>query len=152
MALFVSTFFNKIDIKGRVSVPASFRTTVTMQMSQGIFIYPSFTANAIDGCCGDFLEQLVTSTTLDFFSSEQDDINTLIFSSAHHLTWDSEGRVVLPKEIREHANITEQVAFVGKGRTFQIWEPIALKIHTEKARNRALQNRPKITLHATENK
>lgn len=154
MALFVSTFVNKVDRKGRVSVPASFRAALASQMPQGIVVFPSFTATAIEGCGSDFLEQLAASTTaaFDLFSPEQDDINTLIFSSSHQLVWDPEGRVMLPEEILAHANITEQAAFVGKGRTFQIWEPAALKSHTEEARKRALQNRPQIALRAPEGK
>ncbi len=154
MALFVSTFINKVDRKGRVSVPASFRAALAAQTPQGIVVYPSFTSAAIEGCGSDFLEQLADSTTaaFDLFSPEQDDINTLIFSSSHQLAWDPEGRVMLPEEILAHANITEQAAFVGKGRTFQIWEPEALKTHTAEARRRALQNRPQITLRAPEGK
>ncbi|PKU22679.1 division/cell wall cluster transcriptional repressor MraZ [Telmatospirillum siberiense] len=152
MALFVSTFVNKVDRKGRVSVPAPFRAALSNQMPQGIVVFPSFTAAAIEGCGNDFLEQLATSTTaaFDLFSPEQDDLNTLIFSSSHQLAWDPEGRVMLPEEILAHANITEQAAFVGKGRTFQIWEPQALKSHTEEARKRALQNRPQIALRTPE--
>ena len=148
MALFVSTFINKVDRKGRVSVPASFRAALTNQVPQGIVVYPSFTSAAIEGCGSDFLEQLADSTTaaFDLFSTEQDDINTLIFSSSHQLAWDPEGRVILPEEILAHANISEQAAFVGKGRTFQIWEPEALQNHTAQARARALQNRPQIAL------
>jgi MraZ protein len=154
MALFVSTFINKVDRKGRVSVPASFRAALANQMPQGIVVYPSFTSAAIEGCGSDFLEQLADSTTaaFDLFSPEQDDINTLIFSSSHQLAWDPEGRVVLPEEILAHANITEQAAFVGKGRTFQIWEPEALKKQTAEARARAMQNRPQIALRPTESK
>ncbi len=154
MALFVSTFINKVDRKGRVSVPASFRAVLATQAPQGIVVYPSFTAAAIEGCGSDFLEQLATSTTaaFDLFSPEQDDINTLIFSSSHQLAWDPEGRVMLPEEMLAHANITEQAAFVGKGRTFQIWEPAALKIHTEEARQRALKTRPQIALRPPEGK
>jgi MraZ protein len=87
-----------------------------------------------------------TSVAFDLFSPEQDDINTLIFSSSHQLAWDSEGRVMLPEEILSHANISEHAAFVGKGRTFQIWEPEALKIQTAEARARALKNRLQIAL------
>ncbi|HXP98122.1 MAG TPA: division/cell wall cluster transcriptional repressor MraZ [Telmatospirillum sp.] len=148
MALFVSTFTNKVDRKGRVSVPASFRAALSNQMPQGIVVYPSFTSAAIEGCGNDFLEQLADSTTaaFDLFSPEQDDLNTLIFSSSHQLAWDPEGRVILPEEILAHANITEQAAFVGKGRTFQIWEPEALKKHTAETRARAVEKRLQIAL------
>ncbi len=148
MALFVSTFINKVDRKGRVSVPASFRAALSAQSFQGIVLYPSFTTAAAEGCGTDFLEELAaaSSQNFDLFSPEQDDINTLIFASSHQLAWDPEGRVVLPEEILTHAAITEQAAFVGKGRTFQIWEPEALKIHQAEARARAMASRPQLKL------
>lgn len=148
MALFVSTFINKVDRKGRVSVPATFRAALASQTFQGIVIYPSFTTAAVEGCGMDFMEDLAASASesFDLFSTEQDDINTLIFSSSHQLAWDPEGRVVLPEDILAHANIAEQAAFVGKGRTFQIWEPEALKAHQAEARARALANRPHLSL------
>ncbi len=154
MALFVSTFINKVDRKGRVSVPASFRSALSAQPFAGIVVYPSFTSAAIEGCGTAFLEDLAASAeaSFDLFSPEQDDLNTLIFASSHQLAWDPEGRVVLPEEILAHAHITEQAAFVGKGRTFQIWEPDALKAHQAEARERALKNRPQLVLRRPETK
>ncbi|MDR3435782.1 division/cell wall cluster transcriptional repressor MraZ [Telmatospirillum sp.] len=151
MALFVSTYINKVDRKGRVSVPAQFRAALNIPAQPVFVLYPSFTLSAIEGCNVDFLEKLAdsTSTSFDLFSTEQEDINTLIFSVSHQLTCDPDGRVVLPEEIMAHANITEQAAFVGKGKTFQIWEPEALKAHTAAARARAMQNRPQISLRAS---
>jgi len=148
MALFVSTFINKVDRKGRVSVPATFRAALSAQTHQGIVVYPSFTTASVEGCGMDFLEELAaaTSESFDLFSPEQDDLNTLIFSASHQLGWDPEGRVVLPEEILAHANITEQAAFVGMGRKFQIWEPEALKSHQAEARARAMANRPQLNL------
>lgn len=146
MALFVSTFINKVDKKGRVSVPASFRATLVGQPVQGIVLFPSFTAPAAEGCAPEFLEELAANTTAAFnmFSEEQDDIATLVFSSSHQLSWDTEGRVLLPEAILACANIGEAAAFVGKGRTFQIWEPEAYKAREAEVRARALAKRPQV--------
>ncbi|MDY0242664.1 MAG: division/cell wall cluster transcriptional repressor MraZ [Rhodospirillaceae bacterium] len=148
MALFVSTFINKIDRKGRVSVPASFRAALSQQSFQGFAAFPSFTAQAIEGYPSSFLENLAaaSSESYDVFSPELDDINTLIFASAHQISFDPEGRIILPAELIAHANITDQAAFVGRGRTFQIWEPSALKARHNEARARAMANPPRITL------
>ena len=48
MDQFVSAFTNKIDTKGRVSVPASFRTVLTKDSLDGIYCYPSLDAPALD--------------------------------------------------------------------------------------------------------
>ena len=50
-----------------------------------------------------------------------------LFADAHPLTIDAEGRIVLPETLKEHAQISDEVAFVGLGAMFQIWEPGALR-------------------------
>lgn len=139
MALFVSTFINKLDRKGRISVPAPFRAALAQQSFAGIVAFPSFTSTAIEGWPISFLEDMATASaeTYDLFSDEQDDLNTLIFSTSHQLAFDPEGRVVLPEELIAHAGLSDLAAFVGKGRTFQIWEPEAMERHRLEARERA---------------
>lgn len=142
MPIFLSTFVNKLDKKGRISVPATFRSSLAQQSFQGIVAYPSFTAAAIEGCGMDFMEDMVSKTDgLAAFSEEQDALTALIFSDAHRLAWDGEGRIVLPEELIAHAGLTTAAAFVGKGKTFQIWEPDALRAVKAELRQRALSSR-----------
>ena len=147
MALFLSTFVNKVDKKGRVSVPSTFRAALTGQAFQGVVAYRSFTSACIEGCGMDFMERLSDGAqSLDAFSSEQENLSALIFADARQLAWDPEGRIALPLDIMEHAGITETVAFVGKGQTFQIWQPEAYKLVEAEIRARALQSRPTLPL------
>lgn len=147
MGLFLSTFMNKVDKKGRVSVPATFRASLSQLPFQGIVAYRSFTSPSIEGCGIDFMERLSDSAQeFDAFSAEAEDITALIFADARQLAWDPEGRIVLPEDIIAHAGITETCAFVGKGKTFQIWEPGAYKAMEAELRARALANRPTLPL------
>ena len=50
MALFLSTFSNKIDSKGRVSVPSRFRAALSGNNFAGVVVYESFTNKCIEGC------------------------------------------------------------------------------------------------------
>ncbi len=137
MALFLSTFVNKVDKKGRVSVPAPFRTALTGQSFGGIVVFRSYKFPAIEACGGDRMERLSSSVDdLALFSEQQDDLAATIFADARQLAFDSDGRVVLPEELASHANITDRAAFVGRGPTFQIWEPKAFEIYQEQARER----------------
>lgn len=149
MGLFLSTFVNKVDRKGRVSVPATFRATLSAQAFQGVVAYRSFTTACIEGCGMDFMERLSDSAqTFDAFSAEQEDLSALIFADARQLAWDPEGRILLPEDILVHAGITEAAAFVGKGQTFQIWNPESYRAVEAEIRARALSNRPTLPLKA----
>jgi MraZ protein len=137
VALFLSTFVNKVDRKGRVSVPASFRAALAGQSFAGIVAFRSFKSAAIEGSGIDRIEEMSTRLdALDQFSEENESLAS-IFADAQQLAFDGEGRIVLPQILVEHAGITETAAFVGLGRTFQIWEPEAHAAHQSGLRERA---------------
>ena len=139
MALFSSTFVNKVDRKGRVSVPAGFRAALAGQSFAGIVAFPSLKFPALDAGGYDRLEEIAKSLEgLPEFSDERDALASVL-SDAHELPFDSEGRIVLPQALINHATISEQVAFVGTGRSFQLWEPARYQSHRDEMRERVRQ-------------
>jgi len=137
MALFLSTFINKVDKKGRVSVPAPFRAALSGQGFDGIVAFRSYKFPAIEACGYDRMEGLSASVDdLALFSEAQDDLAATIFADARQLPFDSDGRVILPGDLAAHAGITDRAAFVGRGPTFQIWEPKAFQAFQDEARAR----------------
>lgn len=134
MALFLSTFFNKVDRKGRVSVPAPFRAALAGQSYAGIIAYRSIKHAAIEASGIDWMEELSGRLDeLDELSEERDALSA-IFAEVRQLPFDSEGRVILPPDLAEHAGITDSAAFVGSSRSFQIWEPSRFAVHQEQRR------------------
>ena len=128
MKAFIGTFINKIDAKGRISVPAPFRAALQAKNLNGVTVYPALTGHCIEGCGLDRIEAMVeTMPNQPIPSVDEDAIAHLIFASARELPFDSGGRIVLPTEFLGDAGLTEQGAFVGKGRTFQIWNPTTLR-------------------------
>ncbi len=147
MALFTSTFVNKVDKKGRISVPASFRMALANQSFAGVVVFPSFVHQAIEGAGYELLERLAQSVEqFDPFTDEHDAFSTTIFGDSHQLSFDSEGRILLPEPLLAHANITATAAFLGRGGTFQIWEPEALKVFKADAIERARADRTALRL------
>lgn len=140
MALFIDTFINRIDKKGRVSVPATFRAALIGLPFAGIVGMPHFRYDAVQ-CAGiDWMEGLVSQLgNVDLFSDEHDDLSAAIFADAKQLAFDGEGRVVLPDVLAAHAHLSAEVAFVGRGRTFELWEPARFAEHKAEARRRALE-------------
>ncbi len=148
LALFLSSFIGNVDAKGRVSVPAQFRSALSGKLPQQIALYRSFTSEAIEGCNIERMEQMADATdNLDTFSEEQDNLTSLIFADARQLNIDGTGRITLPEDIREHAGITNRVTFVGRGKTFQIWNPEKFEKTQEEARKKALANRPTLKIN-----
>lgn len=138
MALLVGRFVNKIDKKGRVSVPKPFRDAFKDQAFAGLYVYPLFKFPAIEACGEDFMARISASLDdLDMFSDEQDELASVIMESAHPLTFDPEGRVVLPPELMEHAGIADQALFVGRGTRLQIWSPDTYASHAKQTFERA---------------
>jgi len=151
MALFLSTFVNKVDKKGRVSVPAPFRAVLTGQSFAGIVAFRSYKFPALEGCGADRMERLSRSMDdLDLFSQEQDDLAATIFADAHQLPFDSDGRIVLPEALAKHADISEYAAFVGRGAMFQIWNPEAFSHFQDEARARVKRSGATLRLRPRE--
>src|SRR5947209_11742656 len=120
--LFISTFVNKVDRKGRVSVPATFRSTLATHREPNLLIaFPSLRLPALE-CTGSdrIAEMQERIESLEQFSQEYENLS-LLFAEAQPLTIDGEGRVILPEKLKEHAHIAADVAFVGLGAMFQLW-------------------------------
>ncbi|MBS0272057.1 MAG: division/cell wall cluster transcriptional repressor MraZ [Proteobacteria bacterium] len=149
MTLFLSTFINKLDKKGRVSVPASFRLALSGQTFQGIVAFRSYKLPTIEGMGMDRMQRLSDSVDqLDLFSDAQDDLTATIFADSQMLAFDGDGRVILSQHLLDHAHIKEMVVFVGRGTTFQIWNPEAFERHQQEARKRVQEKQATLKLRA----
>ncbi|HEU5048374.1 MAG TPA: cell division/cell wall cluster transcriptional repressor MraZ [Rickettsiales bacterium] len=141
--LFLSTFQNKIDKKGRISVPATFRAALAKDTEfSGIIAYASFINRCVEACSIARIRKLSERIeTLDPFSEERDAFATTILGGSVQLPFDGEGRVMLPEHLIEVAGIAETAIFVGKGETFEIWEPAAFAEYSARARDIAREKR-----------
>lgn len=145
MAIFLSTFTNKLDKKGRVSVPAQFRAALAGQEFSGIIAYPSFINPCIEACSFDRIAKLSANIeSLEPFSEERDAFATAILGGSQQISFDGEGRVMIPEALLEQAGISDSALFVGKGETFEIWEPKAFAEYAERARAIAREKRLKL--------
>lgn len=142
MDLFLSTYVQKVDRKGRVSVPATFRSSLARQEDpNAIVVFPSIKFVALDGGGVDRITEMKDRLEeLDQFSEEYENL-TMLFADAYQLTIDGEGRVIIPEILKEFARIGEEAAFVGLGAAFQIWEPGRFYDHRATIRERASQQR-----------
>ena len=132
MTQFMGTHQNRLDAKGRVSIPAPFRTVLRDAAPEGaapaLVLRPSHTHSCIEGWpAADFHALGSSMQRLDVFSESQEDLAFALYADAAELTPDKEGRIVLPEALAEAGDIRGEMTFVGLGTHFQIWEPEALK-------------------------
>jgi MraZ protein len=130
---------NKVDKKGRVSVPASYRAALSEDGFGGIVAYPSLNLPAIEAFGRGQLEELSqrqTGRSLDagdferlLIGGSSDSLIETILAIVHELPFDGEGRISLPDTLAKHAGIGERAVFVGRGNRFQIWAPEAHERH-----------------------
>jgi MraZ protein len=124
MDRFVSNVTLRLDSKGRVSIPASFRSVLTRDGFDGLYCYPALDRPAIDAG-GNALMAEIEAVIARYapFSNEREQLAVALYGTSETLKIDSEGRVMLSEALKSHAGITEAVTFVGLGHKFQIWEP-----------------------------
>lgn len=122
MALFTGTHKdNKIDRKGRVSLPAKLRAELSPDNSREIFVYPAADMEALGACERNHLESLRDSAGIS--PNDDDDTDYDIIEDACSITIDSGGRIILTEDLLAHAGIRDTVVFVGRGHRFLILSP-----------------------------
>ncbi|KAB2866921.1 MAG: division/cell wall cluster transcriptional repressor MraZ [Bauldia sp.] len=134
---FVSTFTNRLDAKGRVSIPAPFRAVLAVDGFDGLYCCPTLDQRAFDAG-GNRLRERIRASLANFepFSEDHELLSTTLIGDSEILKIDQDGRVVLTETIRAHAGITDRVTFVGQAYKFQIWEPERFAAYREEAKNR----------------
>ena len=134
MDRFVSNTALRLDAKGRVSILASFRSVLARDGFTGVYCYPALDQPAIDGG-GQALLAEIEALTNRFppYSGEREEFLVALYGRSGTVAMDTEGRVMLPEELKQHAGITDAAAFVGLGHKFQIWEPQRFRTHLAKA-------------------
>lgn len=146
MALFIGTHQNKLDAKGRVSVPAQFRSVLKKMSHVGeaaaiatMYLRPSHQNPCIEGWSELGFEALSAPLAEGYslFSQEHEDFVMALFGDACSVETDKEGRIMLPASLVEHAGLSENVVFIGTRNTFQIWEPQAGARRLAEAREKA---------------
>ena len=140
--MFLSTYENKLDKKGRVSVPASFRSHLSNLGYNGIVCFPSFNNQSIEAWPQDRIEKISNAIdSLNPFEEKKDYFTTSILSESINLQFDSEGRILITEKLLKHAKIKNSMLFVGQGKTFQIWEPTSFEKFRVTARKKSNINR-----------
>ena len=105
-------------------MPAQFRASLVNPEFSGAVVYESFVNDCIEGCDIERIRKISESIDdLDPFSQDRDALAAALLGGSFQLSIDSDGRVILPESLLLKSNIKNAAVFVGKGPTFEIWNP-----------------------------
>ncbi|OJF97313.1 division/cell wall cluster transcriptional repressor MraZ [Pararhizobium antarcticum] len=126
MNRFLSHATNRIDAKGRVSVPSMFRAVLSSLDIRELycfqdFVFPAISAGGPD-LLGRFERQIAAE---DPFSPQANQMSLLVHGGGVFMKLDQEGRLMITDFIRDFTGITTDVTFVGRADHFQLWAPQA---------------------------
>lgn len=152
MNRFVSNFTNRLDAKGRVSIPASFRGVLARDGHEGLYVHPALDTPALDAGGNALLGEIdAFLSTRPAYSEEREQLSIALLGTSEILKLDGEGRVSLTESVKAHAGISDAVTFVGLGHKFQLWEPEHFRVHLEEARARMRELRRSLSTTGTAN-
>ena len=93
------------------------------------------------------MEQLASATDkMGVFDNQLDDLTAMLFADARQLAFDVTGRIVIPSDLLVHAGIRDTAIFVGRGNSFQIWNPTAFRAAQNAALERLRDARPELKI------
>lgn len=140
--MFLSSITNNLDAKGRVSVPANFRSQCSVSGFEGVVLWPSLDGAYLEG--GDisvlshYQEML---ERMDLYDGGREALELVIFGESEKLSFDSTGRIGLPSHFCDHAGLSGKITFVGRGRKFEVWDEVAHEARRAELREKARANR-----------
>ena len=116
--LFYGEHEHRVDSQGRISLPARFREA----FRRGIVL-----ARGYDRCIVAYTppqwEAFASEVaTLPLNRGKNRRMRRMNFSSADHLEADRQGRAKLPLNLRQYAQISEEVVIAGMGDFVEIWD------------------------------
>ena len=132
--MFYGEYEHAIDSKGRLIVPAKFREALKTQQVTSLFL-----TRGLDGCLFLFPEsewRLAESRfkQIPFTKGEGRKFNRLFFSGAAEVAIDGLGRLLVPKSLKEFAEIKQQVVIVGVSNRMEIWSREKWQAYYESSR------------------
>ncbi|MAS44582.1 MAG: hypothetical protein CML46_05380 [Rhodobacteraceae bacterium] len=129
---FTSSFFNKVDAKGRVSVPAAWRKTLEARGADGnLILVPGFRdRRCIEGYAPDTYETLAAAiSSMHPSDPKRRKLEYRLMGRAVPLQVDENGRIVIGADLRNAFGLEPEAVFVGMGEGFQLWSRAAYDLH-----------------------
>lgn len=124
MTVFLSSYLNGVDKKGRVSVPASFRQEMAAHSRQTVVVYAAPEGRYLYGWAyDDFVKLAEKIQQLPALSPVRQRLARAILAAARPVNFDDAGRIMVPDNLLAASGIEGEALFAGEGEYFTIWNP-----------------------------
>src|SRR5204862_2941225 len=109
MDRFVSNVTLRLDAKGRVSIPASYRAVLARDGFDGLYCYPALDRPAVDAG-GNALLKEIEALIARFppYSDEREQLSAALYGTSEVVKIDGEGRATLTEPLKTHAGIEDE--------------------------------------------
>lgn len=119
--MFYGEYEHTIDKKGRIIIPSKFRDFLKEYDIKKLFV-----TRGLDKCLFLFTEdewkaQESKFKSIPFTKSESRKFNRLYFSGAAQVECDAQGRVLIPKYLKDFAEIKRDIIFIGVSNRVEVW-------------------------------
>lgn len=133
--MFYGEYDHTIDTKGRLIIPAKFRQALKTHDVQSLFL-----TRGLDGCLFLFTDaewRLLEGRfkQISFTKGEGRKFNRLFFSGASEVAVDRLGRLLIPRALKEFAQVKDDVVIVGVASRIEIWAKELWKSFYENTRS-----------------
>ena len=116
--MFIGTYRHQLDQKNRFRVPSKFKE----KLGEGFIV-----AKGTEGCLFAFskekFEELYEKLAqVPMFDAEAQKPIRALLSSAFEAEEDNQGRILLPQELRNYAQLSKNIVSIGVGGRVEIWD------------------------------
>ena len=119
--MFYGEYEHSLDNKGRLIIPSKFR-----EVAKNSYVEKFYVTRGLDRCLFMFAEEEWKSQeskfkNLSFTKKESRSFNRLFFSGTAELEIDKQGRILVPKYLKDYALIKRDVVLIGVSNRIEIW-------------------------------
>jgi len=130
--MFLSTSHNKIDLKSRVSIPASYRLFLE-KSSEPLILFKSLQFKCLEGTSFTRMQRYIDA--IDEMDAMSDDafVLRMMMADSFETKFDASGRIVIPETLMNFAELSDKAVFMGIGESFYIWNLTEYKKQYQKS-------------------
>ena len=111
-----------LDSKGRLAMPARYREVLQLRAAGKLVVTADSPACLLIYAAPDWEPIQDRLMSLSSFNPRTRDLQRLLVGNASDVEMDTAGRILVPAPLRKLASLDKDVALVGQGARFELWD------------------------------